>query len=86
MKTNAFLIAGGISCDPFLIVPRNSTMTAETSLIRLINNTVLFCSALCQPDVTLDGFDDIASLDGITLGIDWKYFKVLIDSPAFIHC
>lgn len=30
---------------------------------------------LCQPDVTLEGFEDTSSLDGITLGIDWNYFK-----------
>lgn len=32
-------------------------------------------NTLCQPDVTLEGFEEISSLDGITLGIDWKYFK-----------
>ncbi|XP_015759129.1 PREDICTED: fatty acid amide hydrolase-like [Acropora digitifera] len=30
---------------------------------------------LCQPDVTVEGFEDTSSLDGITLGIDWNYFK-----------
>lgn len=30
---------------------------------------------LCQPDVTLEGFENILSLDGISLGVDWKYFK-----------
>ena len=39
-------------------------------------NSVVTLSALCQPDVTLEGFENILSLDGITLGIDWKYFKV----------
>jgi len=30
---------------------------------------------LCQPEVTLEGFENISSLEGVTLGIDWKYFK-----------
>lgn len=30
---------------------------------------------LCQPDVTLEGFENISTLEGITLGIDWKYFE-----------
>ena len=28
--------------------------------------------------MTLEGFENISSLEGITLGIDWNYFKVSI--------
>jgi len=28
--------------------------------------------------VTLEGFENISSLEGVTLGVDWKYFKVSI--------
>ena len=32
--------------------------------------------------MTLEGFEEISSLDGITLGIDWKYFKVFSRSSS----
>ncbi|KAJ7363456.1 hypothetical protein OS493_009610 [Desmophyllum pertusum] len=40
---------------------------------------------LDQPDVTLEGFESVSSLEGITLGIDWKYFKDC-DTEVFTQC
>ncbi|KAL9968688.1 hypothetical protein ACROYT_G020806 [Oculina patagonica] len=37
---------------------------------------------LGQPGVTLEGFENISSLKGITVGVDWKYFK---DCDADVH-
>lgn len=40
---------------------------------------------LGQPDVTLEGFENISSLEGVTLGIDWKYFKDC-DTEVYKQC
>lgn len=40
---------------------------------------------LCQPDVTLEGFENISTLDGFTLGIDWKYFRDC-DQEVYEQC
>lgn len=40
---------------------------------------------LGQPDVTLEGFENISTLEGITLGIDWKYFRDC-DEDVYKEC
>lgn len=40
---------------------------------------------LGQPDVTLEGFENISTLEGLTLGIDWKYFRDC-DEDVYKEC
>jgi len=40
---------------------------------------------LGQPEVTLEGFENISSLEGVTLGVDWKYFKDC-DAEVYKQC
>lgn len=40
---------------------------------------------LGQPDVTLEGLENISTLEGITLGIDWKYFRDC-DEDVYKEC
>ena len=44
-------------------------------VIFIVANTTIHPSALQQPHVTLDHFDD-NSLKGLRLGVDWAFFKV----------